>query len=742
MKKVFRFQARWGLWVAMAALVTLAGCRGAQPAKAASESGERQGIGREDPGRLSLVLQEPVPLAEATISKAGGTITVERPGDPLDGLTIQVPPDAYAEPVNLVVSYQPIGEDSDLGELQIISPLVSIENGGQVADGMISVRIPVEVPDDHFAMGFYYDEETGALEGLPISTLEESAVTVVTQHFSRLIVVAERFSYLETKNLDTGFRPGVDTWQFQNRGTYLNPQGICWGMSVSSLWSYLEEPRQNAGQRLWGLYDNSLGTGHETRGFWEDDAWAIMVADAVQSIQGPGAVVQVYGVVPQVEKEAREAGALLDLRLQRNQITFYSLVLAMDITKQPQLLSVSTEDDHTSHSVICYRVDGTTLYLADPNDYQKLLAGDDGSQQEPPLRTLAYHKHEKDGQDGRFDVYRSSQDLTSLLSGEYIGYTKITYYGQTALTHWQKVGQIWRQGLLQPDYPSYELLVVERDNQGTVTGTRRLDLLNPLYTTQQVFELEIIPQDGLEARVTLRPYDRLGQTATELPLSLGENTIGVYVEGLASWQDEASKQMRTDWRWLGFHWVTVIREPDDASPTPTTTTTTATPTPEATPATRTFVEDDCLCPAVAPSGGTVERYATTTSLACAYSWKTDEGEGIVRLEIPYRTNSDDPDGSRGFGRRCEEYAEWNAGKQGTTTRQVEEPRRHTWLSVVEDTKALDYGWRYGLRVVHIKETYAILRVNARGLADEAAVVALLDAAETCALQAIDAYDER
>ncbi|MHB0856666.1 MAG: hypothetical protein ACYC5M_03740 [Anaerolineae bacterium] len=741
MKKVFRFQAPWMLWVAMAALVALAGCRGAQPAKAAAESEGSQSVGREDPVHLSLVLQEPVPLVEATISKAGGAITVERPGDPLDGLAIGVPPDAYVDPANLVVSYQPIGEDSDLAGLQVISPLVSIENGGQVADRMISVRIPVEVPDDHFAMGFYYDEETGELEGLPVSALEESSVTVVTQHFSRLIVVAERFSYLETKNLDTGFRPGVDTWQFQNRGTYLNPQGICWGMSVSSLWGYLEEPWQIAGQRLWGRYDNALGPGRETPGFWEDDAWAIMVADAVQSIQETGAEVQVYGVLPHVEKEAREAGALLDLRLQRNQITFYSLVLAMDITKQPQLLSVSTEDGHAWHSVICYRVDGTTLYLADPNDYQKLQVDDQGSQEEPALRTLAYHKHEKDGQDGRFDIYRSSQDLTDLLSGKFTDYTKITYYGQTALTHWQKVGQIWRQGLLQPDYPSYELRLVERDDQGAVTGARRLDLLNPIYTTQQVFELEIVPQDGLEARVTLRSYDRLDLTATELPLSLGENTVGVYVEGLASWNDSASKQERTDWRWLNFHWVTVIREPDDVTPTPAATTT-ATPTPEATPATRTFVEDDCLCPSVAPSGGTVNRYATTTSLSCEYRWETDEGEGIVRLEIPYRTYSDDSDGSRAFGRRCEEYAEWNVVKQGTTTRQVEEPRRHTWLSVVEDTNALDYGWRYGMRVVQIQDTHAVLRVNASGLADEAAVVALLDAAEACALQAVNAYDER
>ena len=183
------------------------------------------------------------------------------------------------------------------------------------------------------------------------------------------------------------------------------------------------------------------------------------------------------------------------------------------------------------------------------------------------------------------------------------------------------------------------------------------------------------------------------------------------------------------------------RTPTVVTPTATRTavTSAATPSPRSAGA---FTDDDCLCPAIGPSDRTVESRATATGLTCKYGWEAAGGRGLVTLDIPRRHVADDPDGSRAFSRKREEHAEWNAGKQGATTRLVEEPRRLTWLTAVDDAKALDAGWRYGLRVVQMKDTVVTLRVNAKGLADEAAVVGLLDEAETCALQAIDAYDAR
>ena len=266
------------------------------------------------------------------------------------------------------VSYQPIGEGSDLAGLKLISPLVQVENGGRVAEGAMSLRIPVQVPEGHFAMAFFYDEATGKLEGLPLLALDATSVTVATQHFSKMVVTAEEFSALEHMEVDTGFRPGKDTWRFQNQGTYRNPKGICWGMSVSSLYYYLEEPWQIGGERLWARYDNSLEKARYTPAYWQDDDLGLKVADAVQLGESGARRDRAFDVPQRLLEEARAAGQMLDVRLTGDQMTFYSLVTALGITNQPQLVDVSTADGTMGHSVICYGVLSTTLYLADPND--------------------------------------------------------------------------------------------------------------------------------------------------------------------------------------------------------------------------------------------------------------------------------------------------------------------------------------------------------------------------------------
>jgi hypothetical protein len=47
-------------------------------------------------------------LVTQTVDLAGGVISVEKPGDPLDGLEIEVPAGSYGEPRSFEVSYAPI----------------------------------------------------------------------------------------------------------------------------------------------------------------------------------------------------------------------------------------------------------------------------------------------------------------------------------------------------------------------------------------------------------------------------------------------------------------------------------------------------------------------------------------------------------------------------------------------------------------------------------------------------------
>ncbi|MBK7697040.1 MAG: hypothetical protein IPI30_22860 [Saprospiraceae bacterium] len=62
--------------------------------------------------------------------------------------------------------------------------MIRINNGGDYADSIITITIPCTVPKDHFAMGFYYNEETGELEGIPVLAIKDSFVILATRHFS------------------------------------------------------------------------------------------------------------------------------------------------------------------------------------------------------------------------------------------------------------------------------------------------------------------------------------------------------------------------------------------------------------------------------------------------------------------------------------------------------------------------------------------------------------------------------
>lgn len=95
-----------------------------------------------------------MPLACATVDASGATLKVDKPGDPLDGLSITVPAGANAQLTTFHVSYQPI-QRHGLGEdFEPIVPMILVENGGAYSAEVMEVRIPVKIGANYFAMPF------------------------------------------------------------------------------------------------------------------------------------------------------------------------------------------------------------------------------------------------------------------------------------------------------------------------------------------------------------------------------------------------------------------------------------------------------------------------------------------------------------------------------------------------------------------------------------------------------------
>jgi hypothetical protein len=234
-----------------------------------------------DQGRFTLGAS--VPVAEKTIDTGGGTISVGANGGPISGMTLDVPQGSYENSRDFKVSYRPI-TGSTYKEATPLGPLISVNNGGGYANAPMTLTIPVKIPAGKKAVGVYYDEKTGAIEAMPLLAQAADSITVLTAHFTDISVMQIAASLTDAAisaiNVDSGFRPGADDWEFPNAGSYLD-QGNCNGMSVTAMWYYATQKLGKQAPQLNGLLDNN-GKTPAPPNVWQDDSWGYRFASVVQ----------------------------------------------------------------------------------------------------------------------------------------------------------------------------------------------------------------------------------------------------------------------------------------------------------------------------------------------------------------------------------------------------------------------------------------------------------------------------
>jgi hypothetical protein len=494
------------------------------------------GSKRRDEPHVRLTCGPIVQVATQTIGPDGGTIMLDKPDDPLDGLTVEVPEGAYDSPVTFTISQSPILEFESKNDANLISPLITIDNGAGYASVPMLVTIPVAIPEGHFAMAFIYDEETGRIEGLPTIDQDEDggSLTFATRHFSSILALSEGYSVLDTlNNLPTnGFKPGVDTWNLENRGSYIASGGYCRGMSLTAMWYYLYE-KPVVEEDLWRKeYDNGLGTGYETPDFWQDDRWAIQLCSAANSIR----MTKTAGD-DKMEYEAL-AEDLLGRKLKsRDERAFYCLAFSLLCTGEPQMVHVYSTESMTGHVLVCYKIKDHTLYVADPNYPDKSDA------------TIEF-------KNGSLGPYVSAKNLEDIEEGKYATYDWIFYDGETCFFDLSELRELWTEyesGNLDDRFPSYDIWAIELDDNGDETDRYILDLISGIESGSESLRFELEAQFEGELEVY-----RFGDLSTPLPgskttLNQGGNILGFYVKG---------KKEGTFW-WAGFDWVNVSFEEDD-----------------------------------------------------------------------------------------------------------------------------------------------------------------------------------
>lgn len=499
-----------------------------------SEAGATVHIATE--GRITT--GDVVEVARGNIAAAGGRITVDQAGTPVTGMSIEVGARGYGETREFSISHAPVLTHGMGEDFIPVSPLITVANGGGYSEDPMILCIPITLPEHHFAMMFYYDEETGELEGLPLIGVERDRICVATRHFSstamrmgkrsagmkdgsyvQLIVAAVSTDRL-SGTVMSRFRPGVDDWEFPNYGSYISPKGQCAGQTISAMWYYSARKLGRGEAALNSRFDDV-----HTDLMWMDNPRGYRLSSVIQE---------------DIDWSGRETWwEHFDTTgtgvYSRDSLNFLAFKYAVLMTEKPQYIAVRRPGG--GHALVLYGVLGDSLLIADPN-YPGISRG-------TSLR------------EGAFRPYRTMSKVGESPKE----YPTIRYYAKSAMIDYQILADRWSQfeqgtiGTIAPHvFPSVELF------QLTTEGTVPLES----FVTTSSDTLVIIARcpdcvgtfdDDQTAFVCLKEQ---GQTVAlddngiiRIPVVSGRQRYGLLLQGFPS--DTAG----TTSEYISFVWLEV-----------------------------------------------------------------------------------------------------------------------------------------------------------------------------------------
>jgi len=526
-------------------------------------------------------------VSEQTVPPGGGRVTVHAPGSPADGLSIEIPPGAYDRAVNFTVSEAPVESFDSLIPLTPISPVFTIENGGEYSQSLMKITIPAEVADGHFAMPFIYDPKTGALDGMPVLSIDQHGVTAVTRHFCQILLLQAPLGQF-TGRIDSFFRIGIDSWPFSNQGSWWSPGGICSGMSLGAIWYFQNHTRLGLPQ-LHFAHDTEVS--FRSPNYPWDDAWGLRFASRVQV--APDTIVH------------DELTEVLEAELERDSADYYanawlSLLVNLATTLQPQYVSVFEGASDDGHAMIAWAasVAERRLYIYDPNY---------------PSEMDRYIEFTDTGIVGYVSATRVDDDEET----KTIVFDQLFPTMGAAVVDQARISRAWadrgKRGSGTPPPLPYQLMV-EKDD-----GTEE-PLADGFQTDSETLKVKItggsgaflsfdpaqpaggiVPEAGASVSIDT---DRLiihgalqDEWNTPFALGEGENLIGLRIDGLNP------TELKTHRAWLDFRWIRVFRSSMVLSPAALSVAVGAVETFRATltreaPAVFSWYLDDALLPGV------------------------------------------------------------------------------------------------------------------------------------------------
>jgi PKD domain len=208
-------------------------------------------------------------IATGSIATSGGAVTVAKPGDALNGLSLTIDAGTFATSTSVTIASNPNTNVPRTASIVPISPKITITtNQPGFAGKPVVLRVPATVPAGSFPVLVAYDSATGRIEPLTTIAYDATSVTALARNLNAgniapkvtanvgahaggvsLSVAADsgvQFNIAAyaipaeviMQDYDTGFRPGQHDWEFAPVQTEPLADLSGFGALVSEIWYY------------------------------------------------------------------------------------------------------------------------------------------------------------------------------------------------------------------------------------------------------------------------------------------------------------------------------------------------------------------------------------------------------------------------------------------------------------------------------------------------------------------------
>ena len=481
-------------------------------------SSEGGGSGGEEGEAVDLVTGRvetsgsPVEVARQVIPASGGTLTVKDAGSPLKGMALEVPAGSYPDGREFSISESTITGTTFGDDFNPVLPLIDIDNGGDYSEQVMLLKLPVVETGDDFYSAFFYDEESGELEGIPVASSDSGGLTLATRHFSKkasqrsnhIIVLGQSRESLQQrtrKGIWVRFRPENDGWPFENSRNYVARDHMCFGMSLSAMWYFSEKKKKGDAPALYNAYNNG------TPGFAPDDEEGIKLSTVVQQDED-------WNKYIEITKASMNSSDSRNYLAIANDFYETGKPVLVDLTEKPGAPG-------GAHVVVAYKIQGDHVFVYDSNHPGK-------------ERSIIF-------KDGKFQAYE--------------GFQRIMYIGTWSLVP-NKVAERWKElesGTIGDDlFPKYELSFY--DDKGV-----ELDLLSATSksTSSSTVKIKIKaananPSVNFTFTVYKGTEKALDVDTNTYSLDVGTNKLGLLIEAQFS-----------DYDWAGWGSVVITRTEEE-----------------------------------------------------------------------------------------------------------------------------------------------------------------------------------